>query len=126
MLRKTTADTNYNCYQYDGLHRVAAVSNNLGGATNPCQRFLYDNTSGVLGSKPSGVSISNPLGRLAEAETDTCAWPITQASIVTDEWFSYDADGRITDVYENTIHSDSTTYYHVTAGFFANGALNTP
>ena len=112
------------CYVYDALHRMTD-SGFAGSSTGTCTRLRYDNTSGVLGSRPTGVSVRNSLGRVAEAETDTCAaWPINQSSIVTDEWFSYSARGEVTDVYESTIHS-GTTYYHVTAGFWANGALNT-
>jgi len=38
------------------------------------------------------------MGRLVEAVTDTCAFPITQSSIITDEWFSYTARGEVSDV----------------------------
>ena len=42
---------------------------------------------------------------------------------ITDEWFSYDADGRTVDYYESTPHSSG--YYDVTASYWANGSLNT-
>jgi hypothetical protein len=112
----------WECFVHDALHRVTdgeAAGNDPG----ICFRFRYDNTLGVLGSIPTGVSISNTMGRVAEAETDTCASPITQASMITDEWFSYDADGRLTDVYEKTPNSGG--YYHTVASYWANGALNT-
>ena len=60
---------------------------------------------------------------MVEAETDTCAWPITSASILTDEWFSYSNRQELTDTYEQTAHSGST-YYHVTATPWPNGSLN--
>lgn len=59
---------------------------------------------------------------MVEAETDTCASPITQASILTDEWFSYDKDGRLTDVWELTPHSGG--YYHTAVTYYSNGAVN--
>ncbi len=67
--------------------------------------------------------MSNTKDRLAEAETDTCAWPITTTSILTDEWFSYDKDGRLTDVYEKTPNSGG--YYHTTASYWPNSQLET-
>jgi RHS repeat-associated protein len=105
------------CYVHDALHRVTDVA-----TTNGCKRFRYDNTSGVLGSIPSGVTVNNVKGRLAEAETDSCAWPVTQSSIITDEWFSYTARGETSDVYESTLHSGG--YYHVGEAYWANGVPN--
>jgi RHS repeat-associated protein len=114
-----TIDAAGNCVMryYDALHRLTDV-----GDVSRCLRFRYDNTNGVLGSKPSGVSVSNTLARLAEAETDTCASPITQSSIITDEWFSYTARGEQSDVYESTPHSSG--YYHISAQYWASGALS--
>jgi RHS repeat-associated protein len=123
MVAKADANGNGVCYLYDALHRLTDVGNNNQSVTNPCKRFLYDNTLGVLDSIPQGVSISNTKGRLAEAETDTCAWPITEASILTDEWFSYDNDGRQTDAYEKTPNSGG--YYHTTASYWANNQQET-
>lgn len=109
------------CYSYDGLHRVTDVNNSV-QSSSPCKRFRYDNTTGVLGAIPAGVTVSNTLGRLTEAETDNCASPITQSSMITDEWFSYDKDGRLTDVYELTPHSGG--YYHTIVGYFSNGVVS--
>jgi hypothetical protein len=67
------------------------------------------------------VTISNGIGRLVESETDTCAWPITQSSIITDEWFSYDKDGRMTDMWESTPHSSG--YYHTTVTYNPDGSV---
>jgi len=52
------------------------------------------------------------------------AYTGTSASKITDEFFSYSKRGEMTDVYESTPNS-GTPYYHVTAGFWANGAVNT-
>lgn len=70
---------------------------------------------------PSGITEQNNLGRLTEAETDTCAWPIVQSSIATDEWFNYDKNGRMTTMWEWTTHT--TQYYESAAAYFPNGAL---
>ncbi len=113
-----TVDAAGNCENiyYDALHRLTDE-----GAVQYCKRFRYDNTSGVLGTIPPGVSVSNKLGHLVEAETDTCAWPITQSSILTDEWTSYTVRGQPSDFYESTPHS--SMYYHIGEQYWANGAL---
>lgn len=105
-----------NCYYYDSLHRVTDIGTNITGGY--CRRFRYDNSTGVTGTIPSGITISNPMGRLVEAETDNCTQPITP---ITDEWFSYDGDGNQTDIWELTPHSGM--YYHSTATFAANGTV---
>jgi RHS repeat-associated protein len=121
LIRKADANGTNACYYYDSLHRLTDAAT-AGPTANGCKRFRYDNTTGVLGSRPSGVSLANALSRLAEAETDTCAWPITQSSIITDEWFSYTARGEVSDLYESTPHSGG--YSHSAATYWANGAAN--
>jgi RHS repeat-associated protein len=54
---------------------------------------------------------------LEEAYTDACS-----GSKITDEWFGYDADGRMTDVYQSTPHS-GTPYYHTSSCYWPNGAM---
>jgi RHS repeat-associated protein len=121
LTQKTMADGSYNCYLYDSLHRLTDVG--YSATTGHCKRFRFDNSQGVLGSIPTGITVSNSMGRMAEAETDICTgWP-SQASIITDEWFSYDADGRLTDVYEMTPNSGG--YYHTMVAYWANGTVNT-
>lgn len=116
------ANGNFQCYDYDSLGRLADISAGYSGqGTTLCRRFRYDNSTGVLGSLPSGVSPQNPYGRMVEAETDNCVLPLTSSSIITDEWFSYDADGHMTDMWEMTPHSGQ--YYHSTATFAGNGAV---
>jgi RHS repeat-associated protein len=103
------------CYEYDALHRVFSVGSNTG-----CKRFSYDNSNGVTGSKPSGVTVTNGLGRLVEAETDNCsAYPPTP---ITDEWFSYTNRGEVSNFWESTPHSGG--YYNTAATYFANGVTN--
>jgi RHS repeat-associated protein len=119
LIKKTDANGNYTCFNYDALHRVTDVGNNNQSASNPAKRFRYDNTSGYAGStKPAGIL--NTLGRLAEAVTDAV---VGSDSIVTDEWFSYTPRGEVSDVYELTPHS-SPTYYHVSQTYWPNGGPN--
>ena len=110
------------CLYSDGLHRVTDVGTNRGG-TDRCQRYRYDNTQGVLGTRPSGIAPSHPYGRMVEAATDTCASPITQSSLISDEWFSYDARGAATDYYQSSTNSGG--YYHVQKSYAANSGTTT-
>ena len=122
LVMSTFANGNFACYDYDSLGRLLDISAGYsGGGTSLCRRFRYDNSTGVLGTIPSGITISNPYGRMVEAETDNCVQPLTTSSIITDEWFSYDKDGNMSDMWELTPHSGQ--YYHSTAIFAANGAL---
>jgi RHS repeat-associated protein len=100
----------------DGLHRLI-VQEDSSPAQAVCKRFQYDSATG---NPPSGSTISNVAGQLAQAETDNCA-----GTSLTDEWFSYDADGRPTDLYESTPNSGG--YYHTTvaAGYHGNGVPKT-
>jgi RHS repeat-associated protein len=114
------ANGNFLCKQYDGVHRVTDIIPNSPSSLNTCRRFRYDNSTGVTGSIPTGIVLNNSLERMVEAETDNCTTPITP---ITDEWFSYDNDGRLTDVYELTPHSGG--YYRSTVAYFGNGAVST-
>jgi RHS repeat-associated protein len=60
--------------------------------------------------------MGNTKGRLAEAYTGA------SASKITDLGFTYSARGEVTDAWELTPNSGG--YYHPTAGYWANGALN--
>jgi RHS repeat-associated protein len=103
------------CYVYDGLNRLTGV--NANGTT--CRHFYFDNSTGYSGTIPPGITVSNSSGRMVEAATDNCSG----TSLVTDEWFSYDKSGRMTDMWEKTPNSGQ--YYHSTATFFGNDATNT-
>lgn len=99
---------NTTCYGYDALQRATDAGN-----TGPtCRHFRYDSQT-----PPSGVTVSNTLGRVAEAYTDNCS-----STKITDEWYGYDADGHLTDVYEST--PNSLGYYHAQSSYWPNGALN--
>jgi RHS repeat-associated protein len=100
------------CYAYDALGRVTGI--NANGTT--CRHFYYDTTYGAV---PSGVTTPTyTLGRLAEASTDNCS-----GALITDEWFSYDKDGRKPDIWEST--PNSGRYFHSSATFAGNGAVLT-
>jgi YD repeat-containing protein len=113
----STRDPNGNmlCYAYDTERRITGV--NANGTS--CRHFYYDNSTGYSGTVPSGITPTNPYFRLVEAAADSCA----ASTLITDEWFAYDPDGRILDTWELTPHS--TQYYHSNATFFANGAPKT-
>jgi len=103
------------CYAYDALNRVTGV--NANGTT--CRHFYYDNSAGYGGSIPSGVSTPTySSGRMVEAATDSCS----SGTLITDEWFSYDQDGRLQDMWEMTPHSGQ--YYHSKASFLGNDTIN--
>ena len=113
LVKKYDANGNTTCYTYDVLHRVTSITYSGTDAGNsPTKKFVFD------GATVSNTSMLNPKGRLAEAYT--CTGSCT--SKLTDEGFSYSVRGELTDVYQSTPHSGST-YYHVTANFWANGAL---
>jgi RHS repeat-associated protein len=112
----TDPNGNLLCYAYDSLNRVTGV--NANGTT--CRHFYYDNSTGYSGTIPTGVSApTNPYGRIVEAATDACS----SGTLSTDEWFSYDQDGHVTDMWESTPHSGM--YYHSVATFAGNGAVAT-
>jgi RHS repeat-associated protein len=120
LLQTTDADGYQICYYYDALHRIFNVGNNVQSSMNFCKRFRYDAVSNGYRSAPSGYP-SQPYaaGRLIEAETDDCSG--TLGNLITDEWFSYNADGQMTGMWELTPHSGQ--YYYANATIAANGAV---
>ena len=113
----TDPNGNSSIYYYDSMNRLTDVGTGNGGST-ACKRFRYDSTANHYLSVPTGATIVNVLGKLMEAETDNCA-----GTSITDEWFSYDNELHMTDMWEATPHS--TQYYHSVATFYDNGAVNT-
>jgi RHS repeat-associated protein len=124
LLVVTDNANNYFCYQNDSVYRPLAVGNSH-ASTSPCKRFWYNTTAGFTGGQgaPSGYIGSNIKGRLVEAETDDCTWPTSPAHMLTDEWFSYDANGRMTDLWEYTPFSK--VYYHTTVSYWPNDVPKT-
>jgi YD repeat-containing protein len=104
------------CFYYDALGRNVAQSAN----TANCRFFYYDNSTGFTGTRPTGISPTYSLGRIVSAATSESAGCNT---LTTDEWFSYDKDGRVTDTWQSTPHSSQ--YYHSVATFFENGKVKT-
>jgi RHS repeat-associated protein len=96
-------DGNVLCYTYDALNRVKAI--NANGTT--CRGFWYDSATEF----PAGITIANGAGRMIEAYT----WGCGETSIITDEWFSYDKDGRATTQWQSTPHSGA--YYEAVASY---------
>src|SRR5262249_21905486 len=107
LLDITYANGAINCFDYDPLHRLTDVGNSVGNTTNFCKRFRYDNVGNALHPAPSGFpSAPNAAARIIEAQSDNCA----NFTAITDEWFAYDKDGRVTDVWLSTPNSGG--YYH--------------
>ena len=119
LIATKAANGNFSCYGYDALGRTISIVGNYSGGGVVCRRFYYDNSSGATGTIPSGITINNPYGRMVEAMSNDCTWPVTASSIITDEWFSYDKYGHTTDIWEMTPHSG--IYYHSLATFAGNG-----
>ena len=106
-----TTDNNGNvvCYQYDTMNRVISIA--YPNSSTPTKTFVYD------GATVDGQAMANAAGQLAEVYTG----PVSAK--ITDEGFSYDADGELTTFYEST--PNSSGYYVVQAGYHANGVLAT-
>jgi RHS repeat-associated protein len=119
LVKLTDAKGNKICYQYDAIHRNTQITYPSGpdAANTPSKTFVYDSAT------YNGTPMANPKGRLVEAYTGA------SASKNTDEFFSYSVRGELLDTWQCTPHSGTngcasvSNYYHVTAGFFENGAL---
>jgi RHS repeat-associated protein len=113
LVKRTDAVGNTACYAYDALHRSTSVTYSGPYAANtPNKYFVYDSAT------VNSVAMSNAKSRMAEAYTATCS----TCSKLTDLGFSHTVLGQPSDVYESTQHSGG--YYHVTASYWAHGALN--
>jgi RHS repeat-associated protein len=114
LVKRVDANGNVTCYAYDALHRLTSVTYPSGpnSASTAKKYFVYDTAT------VNGQAMINVKNRLAEAYTCTSC-PGTK---ITDLGYSYSARGEVTDVYESTPHSSG--YYHLTASYFAHGALN--
>lgn len=117
LVEKTDARGDKLCLSWQVGHRLASIgSGGPDASITPDKCFVYD------AATVNGTAMSNVGNRLAEAFTAAHASGCATSKI-TDEGFSYDADGRLTDFWENTPHSGG--YYHVTDQFFPNGIVNT-
>lgn len=121
LVRLVDAKGNNICYKYDALHRMTSITYPSGpdAANTPAKTLVYD------AATYNGTAMANAKGQLAEAYTGS------SSSKTTDEFFSYSVRGEMTDSWECTPHSGTngcasvSNYYHVTAGFWENGALKT-
>lgn len=113
LVAKYDANGTRTCFQYDALHRatVRSYAAGAGIAPTPASYFVYDSAT-VDGTVMTGVK-----GRLAEAYTPT------GNGHLTDLGFSYDAMGNAAGVWQYS--SNVNTWYHLSAGWFPNGALQT-
>ena len=118
LMLKTLNSGLQECFIYDPLHRITDEQTS---SANECRRMRYDATTNGVQSAPSGYPSSgaNIVGRLVEAETDTCG---TSPTKITDEWFAYDKDGRMTDMWESTPHSGG--YYHTSVSYNPDGTIS--
>lgn len=107
------------CYEYDSYGRLSEEKSFIHwpGFT-ACSLFYYDNSTGYSGTIPTGITITNGLGRMVEAATDDCSG----TNLITDEWFSYDTRGNLTDEWQKSPHSSG--YFHITAAYYPNGVLS--
>jgi RHS repeat-associated protein len=114
LVKKVDAVGNTICLAYDALHRVTNATYPSGSysSVTPGRYFVYDSAT------VNSVAMVNVKARMAEAYT--CFSPCSTK--LTDEGFSYTARGQASDLYESTPHSGS--YYHLTQGYWANGAIN--
>ena len=104
---------NVTCLTYDTLHRVTSQTYPTGPYASTTKRFyVYDSAT------VNGATMSNAKTRLAEAYTCTSC-PATK---ITDLGFSYSARGELVDEYQSTPNSGG--FYHTTAAYYPNGALN--
>lgn len=114
------ANGNITCLYRDSLGRLVTTFVASGGQY--CKTYSYDKPIDMIGNTPPGT-LSNIAGRLVEEDTNDCKWPRGNTDIYTEEWFSYDKDGRVTNIWEATPHSGG--YYHITASYYPNGQLYT-
>jgi len=80
--------------------------------------YAFGCRSWVYGDQ-STLAVQNGVSRIVEAYTDS---DCSGTSKVTDEQFSYDKDGRLTDVWESTPHSGG--YYHTSVTYNSNGTVS--
>jgi RHS repeat-associated protein len=114
LVKKVDAVGNTTCYAYDVLHRpISLTYSGPYSSSTPNKYFVYD------AATVNGVAMANVKSRMAEAYTATSP----TGTKITDIGFSYTARGEASDVYESTTHSAG--YYHSSATYWANGALET-
>jgi len=111
LVKRVDNGGNVTCYTYDGLHRKtgAIYPSGPNSSVTPAKTFVYDTTT-------FSCTSTNLKGRLSEAFTGP------SSAKITDIAYCYSARGETTDEFESTPNSKG--YYHTTASYWANGALN--
>lgn len=105
---------NHTCYTFDATFGRLIQTSSVPSST--CIYYAYGDSAPT---QPTGVTFVNGSNRIVAAYTSaTCGG---RTALTTDEWFSYDAEGNLTDVWESTPHSGG--YYHTTAGYLLDGTL---
>lgn len=113
LVRKTDANGSISCYHYDGLHRNTSITYAGTNSTGVNKYFVFDAATVNL------ISMTNAEGRMAEAYT--CSGSCTAK--ITDEGFSYDARGQMSDYYQSS--SNSGGYYHLSVTRWEDGQIKT-
>jgi RHS repeat-associated protein len=111
LVQKQDANGNTSCLNYDLFGRLTSATYS-GPNAGASSYFIYD--AATYGS----TAMTYARGHVAEAYTCTTC-PGTK---ITDEFFSYNQRGELTDVWEKTPHSPSA-YYHTTASFYPNHSV---
>jgi RHS repeat-associated protein len=101
------------CFSYDAMNRNTGIAYAGANWDGENKYFTYDSAT------VDSAAMTNALGRVAEAYTA----PTATGTKVTDEGFSYTARGEVSDVYQWSTNSNG--WYHTSATYFANHALNT-
>lgn len=104
------------CLGVDALNRVNHSVIVSGGNWTNDRWYIYGDTPYT---PPAGITINYGKNRVVEAYVDLK----NNGTKDVDEWFSYDANGQMTDMWEYT--PNSKVYYHTTVSHYPNGVPNT-
>lgn len=111
VVQRKDAANNVRCYTYDGMHRLTSIT--YPGTTTDSKYFVYD------AATVNQATMQNGKGMLVEVYT--CPSSGSCSPPKTDIGFSYSPRGEVTDAYEST--PNSAGYYHTSASYWENGAL---
>jgi len=110
LIESKDANGNISCNGYDALGRLIAITySGTDASRTPERHFVYDSAT------VDGFAMSNGKNHVVEAYTG----PVTAK--VTDEGFSYNADGFLIATYQMTPHAGGSGpgWYVSTANYFA-------
>jgi RHS repeat-associated protein len=119
LVKRVDNSGNVTCYQYDGLHRIKWILYPSGpNATNSYAKFFWYDAPYVNNTS----STANLAGRLSAAGTCTTPTCSVNTHSMTHSEYAYDADGRVTDIWEQTPSFSAVN--HATKTYWANGLLH--